>query len=331
MGVCGSSPTAEKGCQPRAEEDRDLLKKVQRKESKVMRRARKRRSFTITLKDDNEKDDGDELDDPGTWPEIVCAASSGTMPALKAALAKQDVDVDARDPRGRTALFFAIDRGDRAAVEALCARGASGDVCVDPKTGVAVFNGIHLALVSDTTPQASICTALLQSPAGCDANVPDCDGLTPIMCAIKQGCPSPVLRALLAAGADPCTAVPLAHATIWHLACSPASCPDESDRVRACSVVQAHVNANAKPSAGPDVDARTCKADGRQTALHLACMYGQFSMVKFLITAGADPLVTNFDKQKPEDVIGGNSQKREPIIRCLQNAPSLALRQAPSF
>jgi ankyrin repeat protein len=122
---------------------------------------------------------------------IVDAVKRGDQAALTALLAQQ-VDVNAREADGTTALGWAAYRGDVKAATALLRAGATVTVAND-------YGATPLWLAC-SRGHAAVVDLLLK--AGADPNAALRLGETPLMAAVERGSPD-VVNALLAGGADP--------------------------------------------------------------------------------------------------------------------------------
>ncbi len=121
---------------------------------------------------------------------LVDAVKRGDREAVRALVA-QRVDVNAAEPDGTTALFYAADRGDVETVNVLVA--ARADVKAVNRYGVSALS------VASVNGNAAIIARLLD--AGADANTAMPGGETVLMTAARAGTPD-TIRALLAHGAD---------------------------------------------------------------------------------------------------------------------------------
>lgn len=121
---------------------------------------------------------------------VVDAAKRGDSGAIRSLIA-QRVDVNAAEPDGTTALFYAADRGDVEAVDLLLA--AHADAKVVNRYGVSALS------VASVNGGAAIIERLLK--AGADANTAMPGGETVLMTAARAGTPE-TIRALVAHGAN---------------------------------------------------------------------------------------------------------------------------------
>lgn len=126
---------------------------------------------------------------PHDWTTLWGAAGLGYTRILSRMLAGGE-PVNQRDDAGRTALFYAVEGGQRDAAEILLARGA--DPNLRDETGRAP---LHLALAQKDKPLVEL---LLENRADPDAGAGDFP--TPLMEAARRGDESAILR-LLRAGA----------------------------------------------------------------------------------------------------------------------------------
>jgi len=127
----------------------------------------------------------DEKGQPG----LTIAMQEHALKAARALLARPEVDVNALNQAGESALMMAALKGDLAGVQLLLDRGAKVD-----QTG---WSPLHYAA---TGPEPKVVQLLLDRGAEIDAASPN--GSTPLMMAAQYGSEDSV-RLLLDRGADP--------------------------------------------------------------------------------------------------------------------------------
>ena len=123
---------------------------------------------------------------------LVLALQLGSLQAAPPLLAARNLDVQAKNRAGETALMMAALKGHTAAVQALLARDADVN-----QTG---WTPLHYAASGPQAGQAAIIALLLEHHAYIDAASPN--GTTPLMMAAQYGAAESVQR-LLDEGADP--------------------------------------------------------------------------------------------------------------------------------
>jgi ankyrin repeat protein len=127
----------------------------------------------------------DEKGQPG----LTIAMQEHALKAARALLARPDVDVNALNPAGESALMMAALKGDLAGAQLLLDRGAKVD-----QPG---WSPLHYAA---TGPEPKVVQLLLDRGAEIDAASPN--GSTPLMMAAQYGSEDSV-QLLLDRGADP--------------------------------------------------------------------------------------------------------------------------------
>jgi ankyrin repeat protein len=128
----------------------------------------------------------------GGEPALVIAAREGSMRVLQALLEAPGIQVDAPALNGNTALMMAAFKRNRAAAEALIARGAA--------VNRAGWTPLHYAAASG---DEDIATLLIKRGARLDAASPVKSGsFTPLMMAAREGQPD-MAQFLLGQGANP--------------------------------------------------------------------------------------------------------------------------------
>ena len=130
-------------------------------------------------------------DDKGQ-PALVLALQLQSLRAFGALLAAPRLNLQARTPKGETALMIAAIRGYLAQARALVARGADVN-----QTG---WTPLHYAASGTTEQQTALIALLLEHHAYIDAESPNKS--TPLMMAAQYGTRESVLL-LLGEGADP--------------------------------------------------------------------------------------------------------------------------------
>jgi ankyrin repeat protein len=128
----------------------------------------------------------------GGEPALVIAAREGSMRVLQALLEAPGIQVDAPALNGNTALMMAAFKRNRAAAEALIARGAA--------VNRAGWTPLHYAAASG---DEDIATLLIKRGARLDAASPVKSGsFTPLMMAAREGQPD-MAQFLMGQGANP--------------------------------------------------------------------------------------------------------------------------------
>jgi len=136
--------------------------------------------------------DPNALNPVGGEPALVLAVREGAMRVLQALLASPGTRVDTPAINGNTALMMAAFKGNRAAVEALLAKGAAVN-----RPG---WTPLHYAAAAGDN---GIVELLLGRGAAVDAVSPPVSGsLTPLMMAAREG-HADTAKLLVAHGADP--------------------------------------------------------------------------------------------------------------------------------
>ena len=130
-------------------------------------------------------------DDKGQ-PALVLALQLESLRAFGALLAAPQLNLQARTPKGETALMIAAIRGHMDEARALLVRGADVN-----QTG---WTALHYAASGTTAQQTELIALLLERHAYIDAESPN--GSTPLMMAAQYGTRESVLL-LLGEGADP--------------------------------------------------------------------------------------------------------------------------------
>lgn len=130
--------------------------------------------------------------DPKGQPGLILALQAGALKAFDALMQARDLQVEARNAQGESALMMAALRGHVPAVRALIARDADVN-----KPG---WTPLHYAATGTTPQQAEIIALLLEQHAYIDAASPN--GTTPLMMAVRYG-QGDVARLLVQEGADP--------------------------------------------------------------------------------------------------------------------------------
>ncbi len=200
----------------------------------------------------------------GETPLMVCTGSSrqGDVAALLAA----GSDPNAQSVDGTTALMLAAKTGQESIVEMLLAAGGNA-------SSADAFGNTPL-LVAAMHGRASLIPLLCG--AGASPDVMKFNRRSPLMYAANNG-DADVARALIQSGADP------------NLCDAHGLCP----LVTAVAAGQAQVM-DVLLEAGARVNAQT--VGGNVTALHVAAGIGNLHLVRSLIAAGADVLLTTSDE-----------------------------------
>ncbi|MCZ2406965.1 MAG: ankyrin repeat domain-containing protein [Burkholderiales bacterium] len=130
--------------------------------------------------------------DPKGQPGLILALQAGALKAFDALMQARDLQVEARNAQGESALMMAALRGHVQAVRALIARDADVN-----KPG---WTPLHYAATGTTPQQTEIIALLLEHHAYIDAASPN--GTTPLMMAVHYGTRE-AAELLLREGADP--------------------------------------------------------------------------------------------------------------------------------
>lgn len=130
--------------------------------------------------------------DPDLNPALVLALQRDALAVARYLVEQRDVDVEARNAVGETALMIAALRNHRDVVERLLARGAQVN-----RPG---WTALHYAATNKGDQAAAITRLLLEHYAYIDAESPN--RTTPLMMAARYG-REEVVRLLLEEGADP--------------------------------------------------------------------------------------------------------------------------------
>jgi ankyrin repeat protein len=222
---------------------------------------------------------------------LIEAVKAGNMAAVRALLARQ-VDVNAVEGDGSTALHWAVERDDADLVTALIEAGA--------RARVANRYGVTPLHVAATSGNVRVIELLLGAGADVAAALPS--GETALMTAARTGKPE-ALRALLAHGADVHVKERLKGQTalMW------AAAENNADAVRVLATAGADVRAKSEGMftaflfavRGGHIDAARALleagADVNETlpdgmsALVLALYNAHFELASFLLDSGADP------------------------------------------
>lgn len=201
---------------------------------------------------------------PADETPLIDAVKSGDKNQIRALLADQ-VDVNATDGDGTTALHFAVHDGDLGTANLLLAGGAYVDT---PNR----FGAIPLALAAESG-SAEIIGALLE--AGADANGVAAEGETVLMTAARTG-QAQAVRMLLDHGADPNVSEQWRGQTALMWAAV------ENNIEAADALLDGDANIHARSTGG-------------FSPLLFAVRAGHIDMVRTLLAAGASPEETLLD------------------------------------
>lgn len=136
--------------------------------------------------------DPNEINPVGGEPALVLAVREGSMRVFEALLLQPGLDLDAEAMNGNTALMMAAFKDNRAAAEALLAKGAEVN-----RPG---WTPLHYAAAAGSE---EIARMLIARQARLDALSPKASGAyTPLMMAAREAQPG-MVRLLLEQGADP--------------------------------------------------------------------------------------------------------------------------------
>ena len=212
---------------------------------------------------------------------LAAAVKAGDLEAVRTLL-RQDVDVNAAEPDGTTALHWAAHHGDLAAVDLLLRAGASADA--------ANHFGIKPLSLAAAGGDAAVVGRLLEGGAHPDTAAPA--GETVLMTAARAGRLDAV-RALLAHGADVNAREETRHQTalMW------AAAEGHADVVRALIEVGADLGAvsrgpasSLEPKSGSSIYNSFRRAAPRVdvfTPLQFAVQAGRIEAAQVLLDAGA--------------------------------------------
>ncbi|HUQ51671.1 MAG TPA: ankyrin repeat domain-containing protein, partial [Gammaproteobacteria bacterium] len=189
---------------------------------------------------------------------LLDAAKHGTTMELRGLL-RSEVDPNAADADGTTALHWAVHRGDLEGVRALLTAGAAADA--------ANRYGVRPAYLAAENGDAAALRALLEG--GADPRATFAEGETLLMTAARTGAVA-TIELLVAAGADVNAAEERGGQTALMLAAAENNGPAIAALIKA----------------GADRDAR--EATGEFTALAFAVRADAVVAVKALLEAGAD-------------------------------------------
>jgi ankyrin repeat protein len=210
---------------------------------------------------------------------LVEAAKAGDGKAVRAALARPGVDVNATSPDGSTALHWAVQADDLPTVKALLAAGAN------PNATTAL--GVPPLLLAVTNGSTAATTLLLDK--GANASGALTGGQTLLMHAARAG-QADVVRALIRRGA----VVDAADEAMGSTALMWAAADDHGDVVQVLAAAGADVNRRSREMTfsrqkfGDGKSARyTVLPRGGWTALMFAARQNAPSAVKALAAAGA--------------------------------------------
>lgn len=256
---------------------------------------------------------------------ISDAAQKGDL-ALVQSLLKENVDVNAPQGDGNTALHWAAYREDLDMARLLVQAGAS----VKVRTRLADMTPLHLAAANGN---AAIIDLLLKADA--DPNVTNGNGTTPLMLASATG-KLDAIKTLLDRGADP-NARDITNgqtAVMFAAALNRGSAIDLLAR-RGAILTSTTKVAEVKPNnsdkqAKPDERAKSFAQVGGNTALHFAAREGHLDAVQALLAAGADVnQVSLTDAMSPllQSIINGHFDVAKFLLEHGAN-PNLATKLA---
>ncbi len=212
---------------------------------------------------------------------LVEAVKASDADAVRALLAAE-VDVNAREADGTTALHWAAHKGDGEAVRLLLAAGADVEA--------ANRYAVRPLMLACARGSASAVEALLD--AGADPNAALPEGETPLMTAARTG-DVRIIRMLLAGGAD------LEVRERWRGQTALMWAAAENHPAAVHTLIEL----------GADVDDRSTAG---WSALLFAVRAGRREAVRALLDAGADVNDTIRPVRSPEDTAGGRPSRGDP-------------------
>ena len=253
------------------------------------------------------------------------AAMKGDV-ALVQSLLKQNIDVNAAQGDGNTALHWAAYREDVEMTRLLIQAGAD----LQAKTRIGNVTALHLAA---TNGNAAIIELLLK--AGADVNLSNGNGTTPLMLASASG-KTDAIKVMLDHGADP-NARDIANGQ------TPAMFAAARNRAPAIKLLaergailtlmskvnEVKSNTNKKANGGTEALTNSALVGGN-APLHFAARDGQMDAVKALVEAGADVnQVSATDAMSPmlQAIINGHYDVAKYLLEHGAN-PNLATKRA---
>ena len=213
--------------------------------------------------------------DTGTDSPIHTAAILGNLDDIESILAENPELVNARDEEGDTPLHFAMSiLGSKEAVKLLIARGAN----VNAKNNKGA-TPLHMTFT--TLGDKEMVELLVAN--GADVNVKeDTIGATPLHLAADKG-HKDIVEFLISKGADINAKDKIGGTALHHL-----TMEGQEDDTNMIEFLL---------SKGADINAKDNMAGG--TPLHYASMSGYITIVKFLISKGADAFCEAYDEATP--------------------------------
>jgi ankyrin repeat protein len=231
---------------------------------------------------------------PGGDIRLPDAAMRGDVTAVKSLL-KENVDVNAAQGDGNTALHWAVYRDDLETARLLIRAGAK----IDSRTRVGDITPLLLAAKNGSGPMIGL---LLK--AGADTNAPNANGTTPLMLAAASG-KTDALKVLLDNGAT----VNTRDAANGQTAVMFAAALGRGAAIKMLAEYGADLNATSKASLVKPLAARGEPGEGDRnktiimggnSALHFAAREGQLEAVRELVAAGANVnVVSGSDHMSP--------------------------------
>ena len=211
---------------------------------------------------------------------LVGASKNGDVKAIRALLLQANVDVNAPEPDGSTALHWAAHRGDLTAVDLLLRAGA--------RAAVANRYGVTPLSLAAANGNPAVIARLLES--GANPNTTVAGGETVLMTAARAGRLEAV-RGLVDAGAD----VNAREVTRGQTALMWAAAEGHTDVIRLLIDRGANLSAVSHPPSSPADITNGVSLNMRRsprvdvfTALQFAMQAGRGEVIRTLIEAGTD-------------------------------------------
>lgn len=149
--------------------------------------------------------------------------------------------------------------------------------------------------------------------AGADPNIPAYDGWSALALAVYEGHPGPA-KLLLESGADPHFVHGESGENLLHVAVAKS---DQGENTTQCVslLLRAGVDPNGKTKQGVETDSFYNVTVYSETPLHWAAAYGDETIIKMLIEAGADASIEDGRGDTP--LVWSGRHRRDSAIRSL--------------